>query len=99
MRRGFFCERIPRPPCCRQPNLAHDAVMFWTLDALNLFEHAAARRYVEAWDARNDAVPPPHNRERPSLKARTEREARRMHLWAARKDRFSDALLAQRRHR
>jgi hypothetical protein len=73
--------------------------MFWTLDALNLFEHAAARRYVEAWDARNDAIPPQRNRERPSLKARTEREARRMHLWAARKDAFSDAVLAQGRRR
>ena len=98
MRRGFFCERIPRPPCCRQPTQP-TMLSCWTLDALNLFEHAAARRYVEAWDARNDAVPPLHNRERPSLKARTEREARRMHLWAARKDAFSDALLAQRRHR
>ena len=77
---------------------AHDAVMFWTLDALNLFEHAAARRYVEAWDARNDAVPL-QCRDRPSLKARTEREARRMHLWAARKDALCDTLLAQNRHR
>jgi hypothetical protein len=42
---------------------------------------------------------PLHNRDRPSLRARTEREAKRMHLWAARKDVLCDALLTQRRHR
>jgi len=69
----------------------HRPAMFWTFDRLQLFVWAAKIRNKRACDEGIEPMPS-HDPSQLLLKARAEREARRVRLWCERKEALWDAM-------